>query len=98
MIRKKAVHTLAVWLMPVMMGTDKVGEYARQYAIDEIIVAIATPQGDLTKLIQQCIETGCKVRVFSTPTDGNSVLHGKVRDVDIGDLLGRAENHLDASG
>lgn len=81
--------------VPVMMGTDKVGEYARQYAIDEIIVAIATPQGDLTKLIQQCIETGCKVRVFSTPTDGNSVLHGKVRDVDIGDLLGRAENHLD---
>ena len=81
--------------VPVMMGTDKVGDYARQYAIDEIIVAIATPQGDLTSLIQKCIETGCKVRVFSTPTDGNSVLHGKVRDVDIGDLLGRAENHLD---
>ena len=82
--------------VPVMLGTDRVGEYARQFAIDEIIVAIATPQHDLTVLIHQCMETGCRVRVFSTPQDmtGRSAA-GRVRDVNIADLLGRAEAHLD---
>ncbi len=82
--------------VPVVLGTEKVAEYARQYAIDEIIVAIATPKHDLTPLIHQCMSTGCRVRVFSAPQDlsGNGAA-GRVRDVNIADLLGRAETHLD---
>ncbi len=82
--------------VPVMLGTDKVEEYAQQYGIDEIIVAIATPQHDLTPLIHKCMSTGCHVRVFTTLQDpSGSGTAGKVRDVNIADLLGRAETHLD---
>lgn len=83
--------------VPVMMGTDRVKEYARQYSIDEIIIAIATPKTDLTPLIRLCAETGCRVRMFSAPQEMNGSAPGKVRDVNIADLLGRAENHLDMS-
>ncbi len=80
--------------VPVVLGTDKVREYAKQYAIDDIIIAIATPKNDLFPLIQDCIGTGCRVRMYSAPQDMGSS-GGRVRDVNIADLLGRAENHLD---
>ncbi len=80
--------------VPVMMGTDQVKEYAKQYAINDIIIAIATPQHDLAPLIQDCIATGCRVRMYAAPQEMGSTM-GRVRDVNIADLLGRAENHLD---
>ena len=80
--------------VPVVMGTDKVAEYAKQYAIDDIIIAIATPQQDLSPLIQTCVATSCRVRMYAAPQDMSSS-GGRVRDVNIADLLGRAENHLD---
>lgn len=83
--------------VPVLLGTDKVEEYAHQYRVDEIIIAIATPNGDLSELIHRCINTGCHVRMVSTLRDMNTGAPalGKMREVDIGDLLGRAEKHLD---
>lgn len=80
--------------VPVVLGTDRVAEYAKQYAIDEIIIAIATPQSDLSPLIQACISTSCRVRMYAAPQDMGAS-GGRVRDVNIADLLGRAENHLD---
>ena len=80
--------------VPVVMGTDKVGEYAQQYGIDDIIIAIATPKEDLAPLIQACIATSCRVRMYSAPQDMGAS-GGRVRDVNIADLLGRAETHLD---
>jgi len=80
--------------VPVVMGTDKVAEYAKQYAIDDIIIAIATPKQDLAPLIQACIATSCRVRMYAAPQDMGAS-GGRVRDVNIADLLGRAENHLD---
>ncbi len=81
--------------VPVVMGTDRVAEYAKQYNIDEIIIAIATPKKDLAPLIQACIATSCRVRMYSAPQEMNGTTTGRVRDVNIADLLGRAENHLD---
>ena len=81
--------------VPVVIGTDKVAEYAKQYAIDDIIIAIATPKDDLTPLIQDCVATSCRVRVYATPQETNGTTVGRVRDVNVNDLLGRAENHLD---
>ena len=80
--------------VPVVMGTDKVGEYAKQYAIDDIIIAIATPKDDLAPLIQACVATSCRVRMYAAPQDMGAS-GGRVRDINIADLLGRAENHLD---
>ncbi len=80
--------------VPVMLGTDRVAEYVRQYRIDEIIIAIATPQNDLAPLIQDCIATACRVRMYASPQEMGTSM-GRVRDVNIADLLGRAENQLD---
>ena len=82
--------------VPVLPDTKRIPDYVRQYAITEILVAIATPQGDMGELMKLCLQTGCKVRVFATMRDvsGRS-LPGTMRDVNIADLLGRAENHLD---
>ncbi|MCH5285798.1 MAG: polysaccharide biosynthesis protein [Christensenellaceae bacterium] len=81
--------------VPVVMGTDRVKDYAQQYAIDEIIIAIATPQQDLAPLVHLCTETGCRVRMYAAPQEMTGSSAGKVRDVNIADLLGRAETHLD---
>ena len=83
--------------VPVVMGTDKVADYAKQYAIDDIIIAIATPQKDLAPLIQDCVSTSCRVRMYAAPQEMNGSTIGRVRDINIADLLGRAENHLDMS-
>ncbi|MBQ8655198.1 MAG: polysaccharide biosynthesis protein [Clostridia bacterium] len=81
--------------VPIKLGSDKVDEYVRQYGIDEIIIAIATPEESLTPLIQRCMATGCRVRMFSALQEMNG--SGRVRDVNIADLLGRSEKKLDMS-
>ena len=80
--------------VPVVLGTDRVGDYVKQYGIDEIIIAIATPKQDLSPLIQDCVATSCRVRMYAAPQEMGAS-GGRVRDVNIADLLGRAENHLD---
>lgn len=81
--------------VPVVLGTDRIAELAKQYAIDDIIIAIATPKQDLSPLIQDCIATTCRVRMYAAPQEMNGSTVGRVRDVNIADLLGRAENQLD---
>lgn len=93
----EAKRGAALGRVSVLMDTHKVGEYVQQYRVDEIIIAIATPNGDLSELIHRCIDTGCHVRMVSTLRDVNTGAPalGRVREVNIGDLLGRAEKHLD---
>lgn len=78
--------------VPVAGGTDLVQETAEKENIDEIIIAIATPKGDITDLLNKCIDTGCHVLLFSGAREG-----AEAREVNIADLLGRAEQHLDMS-
>ena len=65
-----------------------VREAAEQYDPDEIIITMAAPRQEL---IESCLETGKKVRVFSQA-------QGVVRELNIADLLNRSEEHLDMSG
>ena len=76
--------------VPVVGGTDLVQETAEKENIDEIIIAIATPKGEITDLLNKCIDTGCHVLLFSGAREG-----AEAREVNIADLLGRAEQHLD---
>ncbi len=81
----------------VMRGVDRVTDYAKRYAIDEIIIAIDTPDGDLQKLAEDCLATGCRVRRVNRLSDVNSrrdVL-GSMRELNLSDLLGRPEENLD---
>lgn len=84
----------------VIGGTDNIKKFAEIYHIDEIIIAIATPKGNIEDLISDCVDTGCKVRrvsniqeINNADTDGHSI----VRDIDVADLLGRPEEKLDNS-
>ncbi len=79
----------------VVRGTAQVAQYAADYQIDDILVAIATPNGDLRPLIETCLATGCRVRRVNAPEDLNEEgVRSDVRDLNIGDLLGRPEQKL----
>ncbi len=83
--------------VPVYLGTEHVEKYARQFEIDEIIIAIATPKGQLRPLIERCLATKCRLKMVSALQDVNNGRDrlSPVRDVNIADLLGRTEQHLD---
>jgi len=76
--------------VPVVGGTDEVAGTVEKSNIDEIIIAIATPKGEITELLNTCISTGCHVLLYSGVREG-----AEAREIDIADLLGRAEQHLD---
>ena len=78
--------------VPVVGGTDEVREIAEQLKADEIVIAIATPQDSLTGLIEDCLSTGCKVKMFTAVQEMNGA---QARELNIADLLGRPETHLD---
>ena len=76
--------------VPVAGGTDNIQATVEQYGANEIIIAIATPKGNITDLLNACIATGCHVLIYSGVREG-----AEAREVNIADLLGRAEQHLD---
>ncbi|NLB90184.1 MAG: polysaccharide biosynthesis protein [Clostridiales bacterium] len=82
--------------VPVAFGTDNIGKYANQYNIDEIIIAIATPTGQLKPLIESCLATGCKLKMVTALQEvgSNQVTIQGIRDVNIEDLLGRHQQEL----
>ena len=82
--------------VPVVRGTGNIIRLASDAQVDEIIVAIRTPNADLRPLLEKCIATGCRVRKAEQMQDvngQNALAH--VSDLDIHDLLGRPEEKLD---
>lgn len=88
---------LRVHGVPVLGGMDKLKEVVAKYSIDEILVAIpSAPEERVRQILNQCKDTGCKLKRL--PGIYN-VINGKttidqVRNVSIGDLLGRPEISL----
>ncbi|NLI22907.1 MAG: polysaccharide biosynthesis protein [Clostridiales bacterium] len=79
----------------ILRGTDRIAQYAADYAIDDIVIAIATPMGELRPLIEACLSTGCRVRRVSALQDvSHEGVRSAVRDVNLSDLLGRPEEQL----
>ena len=82
--------------VPVRRGSGNILKLASDYRVDEIIIAIATPKGDLKPLIEKCMATGCRVRRINPPQDVRGENSSTtVRDININDLLGRPEEQLD---
>ncbi len=83
--------------VPVVRGSGNILKLASDYRVDEIIIAIATPHGDLKPLIEKCLSTGCRVRRVTPLQDygSDSLRTPTERDINIGDLLGRPEEQLD---
>lgn len=81
--------------VPVVRGSGNILKLASDYRVDEIIIAIATPMGDLKPLIEKCLATGCRVRRINPLQDVHGETGTQVRDININDLLGRPEEKLD---
>lgn len=83
--------------VPVLRGSGNILKLASDYLVDDIIIAIATPKGDLKPLIEKCLATGCHVRRVHPlqEVSGTSIPQSHVRDINITDLLGRPEEKLD---
>ncbi len=81
--------------VPVVRGSGNILKLASDYLIDEIIIAIATPKGDLKPLIEKCLATGCRVRRVNPLQEVAGASPNRLRDININDLLGRPEEQLD---
>ncbi len=82
----------------VVTGRDRIGELARKYEIDEIVIAIpSAPKKDLAEILRICKSTKCKLKTLPVVMGmaGGEASVKKLRDVNIEDLLGRDEIVLD---
>ena len=83
--------------VPVVRGSGNILKLASDYSVDDIIIAISTPKADLNPVIEKCLATGCRVKRV-TPLqnlEGSRPSAGALRELNIGDLLGRPEEQLD---
>lgn len=82
----------------VVGGRDKIIESAKEYDIDEIIIALpSVPKYIIRDLINICKETDCKLRTLPGMYQlvNGEVNVSKIRDVDVEDLLGREPIKVD---
>lgn len=83
--------------VPVRSGTGHILRLASDYKVDDIIIAVSTPQHDLNPVIEKCLATGCRVKRVSSiqELDSKAQSAGRLRDININDLLSRPEEELD---
>ncbi len=83
--------------IPVVSGRERIKELAKQYKIDEIVVAIpSASKKEIAELLKISKETKCRLKTLPNVIE---ILDGEVtvkqlRDVSIEDLLGRDEISL----
>lgn len=87
--------------VPIVHNINNIKKYTEEYAIDEIFIAIPTlSKARFKEVIQLAQETKCKVKTLPSLSD---IVNGQInvqsiREVNIEDLLGRDEVHLDIEG
>lgn len=83
--------------IPVVRGIENIPGYVKEYEVDKIIIAIpSASQARLRELVEVCMPTGCKLMLvpgLRDVTNGN-IEAGKLRDINIADLLFRDEVNL----
>ncbi|MBU5294787.1 polysaccharide biosynthesis protein [Anaerosalibacter bizertensis] len=84
--------------VPVLGTRDDIPDICKTKDVDEIIIAIPSAnKKDISEIISECKKTKCRTKTLPgiyELIDGKVSIN-KIRDVDIGDLLGREEIHLD---
>ncbi len=79
--------------IPIVGNRDKIPEMKEKYKIDEIIVAIPSlPKNELKSILDICNQTTCSIKIIPGIYQlvNGEVVAGKMRNVEIEDLLGRA--------
>jgi len=93
-LRRARIHGV-----DVLGTTDEVGEICANHDIDEILIAIPdADRKELRKVVKACQGAAVRFRMVPGPDElirGDVAIH-QLREVDIGDLLGREEVALDA--
>lgn len=82
----------------VVGGRDEIIRAAKEYEIDEIIIALpSVPKHMIRDIIDICKETDCKLRTLPGMYQlvNGEVNVSKIRDVDVEDLLGREPIKVD---
>lgn len=86
--------------IPVLGGRDKISDAVHRFEISDVILAIPSADAqERKKILDICQDTGCRLRTLPSLFQlvDPSVKIKLVRDVDIEDLLGREESHIDPS-
>lgn len=90
-----------IYSISVAGNTSTIKEMAKKYDIEKIIISIPSiDKENKMRILNLCTETQCKLKIlpeiFSLIDNRNSKdLLGKLRDVEVEDLLGRAPINLD---
>lgn len=82
----------------VIGGREEITRAAKEYGIDEIIIALpSVPKHIIRDIIDICKETDCKLRTLPGMYQlvNGEVNVSKIRDVDVEDLLGREPIKVD---
>ena len=80
----------------VIAGLDKIVELVSKFQIDEITIALSDPSNaQLQKIISQCTQTDCTLKIIPPMSDVTEGAMRTLRDVNISDLLLRDEITLD---
>ena len=53
----------------IVRGTGNILKLVSDYGVQEIYIAIATPEGDLTRVIEKCLVSGCRVKRVLPPAE-----------------------------
>ncbi len=83
--------------IPVKGNCSEIPELAERYKIDTIIMCLPSVKTERqTEIMRIAVETGCKLKTSPTVLEmSEGVDEGKIRDVNISDLLARPEVKLD---
>jgi FlaA1/EpsC-like NDP-sugar epimerase len=81
----------------VIAGLDRIGEIADKFRIDEIVIAMPNANNvELRDIIKRCAETECTLKILPPESDiTNGSYKQGLRDVNIEDIMTRAEVRLD---
>ncbi|MFO7890464.1 MAG: nucleoside-diphosphate sugar epimerase/dehydratase [bacterium] len=90
---KRRIHGV-----PVLGNRDQIVSTARKHNIDEIMLAIPTASlADMQAIVRLCVKTGVPYKTLPGPGEllSGQVNVNQIRDVEIGDLLGRKQGDMD---
>lgn len=91
--KKNNTHIMGI---RVTHNCDNIPRLAREYEIDEIIIAIPSASNNaLNRIMEKCAGTDCILKLIPPLSDVSDGAIHTLRDVDISDLLGREEIQLD---
>src|SRR5699024_664265 len=84
--------------IPILGNRKDIPQVCKKEGIDEIIIAIPSAnRKEIRQIVNESRKTGCKTKIVPGMYEliDGKVSVSKIRDVEIGDLLGREEIQLD---